>query len=276
MRADLDALLTAIYVLVDDFLPERQGPGAPPRISDAELSRWRLPRSSSGCPTTGSSSRWRAIGSGTCFPTCPSSRATTSGSGGWCPRSPARSTTWPSSRRRSATDPASRLDPGALRAVAPDDEASEFAGLAGYGYCRSHSRYFWGFRLDLVCARDGTLIAFELAPANAAEREVAKELLERVPLAGYVLIADKGFAGENFEGFVAEQEQPFCVPTGATSSRERLAGVIRQCIESVFWTCKGQLGPRGPARQSRRRHHRHPRGPNTWRGMRRLGAPARR
>ena len=37
MRADLDALLTAIYVLVDDFLPARQGPGAPPRITDAEL-----------------------------------------------------------------------------------------------------------------------------------------------------------------------------------------------------------------------------------------------
>jgi hypothetical protein len=37
VRTDLDALLTAIYVLVDDFLPERQGPGAPPRITDAEL-----------------------------------------------------------------------------------------------------------------------------------------------------------------------------------------------------------------------------------------------
>ena len=37
MRADLDTLLTAIYVLLDDFLPERRGPGAPPKISDAEL-----------------------------------------------------------------------------------------------------------------------------------------------------------------------------------------------------------------------------------------------
>jgi hypothetical protein len=25
---------------------------------------------------------------------------------------------------------------------------SEFAGYAGYGYCRSHSRFFWGFRLQ--------------------------------------------------------------------------------------------------------------------------------
>src|SRR5206468_4027420 len=27
---------------------------------------------------------------------------------------------------------------------------SEFAGIAAYGYCRSHSRYFWGFRLYLL------------------------------------------------------------------------------------------------------------------------------
>jgi hypothetical protein len=37
VRAHLDALLTALYVRVDDFLPKRQGPGRPPRITDAEL-----------------------------------------------------------------------------------------------------------------------------------------------------------------------------------------------------------------------------------------------
>ena len=37
MHADLDALLTALYVRVDDLLPKRQGPGHPPRITDAEL-----------------------------------------------------------------------------------------------------------------------------------------------------------------------------------------------------------------------------------------------
>ena len=77
---------------------------------------------------------------------------------------------------------------------------SEFAGYAGYGYCRTHSRFFWGFRLYLCCAPDGMLIGFELAPANTPEREAAKEMLERVPLAGHVVIADKGFAGADFEG----------------------------------------------------------------------------
>ena len=37
MPPDLDALLTALYVLADDFLPKRSGPGRRPRISDAEL-----------------------------------------------------------------------------------------------------------------------------------------------------------------------------------------------------------------------------------------------
>ena len=37
MLAELDALLTALYVLVDDFLPARGGPGRKPKLTDAEL-----------------------------------------------------------------------------------------------------------------------------------------------------------------------------------------------------------------------------------------------
>ena len=37
MHADLDALVIALYVRVDDLLPQRCGPGRPPRITDAEL-----------------------------------------------------------------------------------------------------------------------------------------------------------------------------------------------------------------------------------------------
>lgn len=86
---------------------------------------------------------------------------------------------------------------------------SQLAGVASYGYCRSHSRYFWGFRLYLLCAADGTPIAFELAAANEPERKVAKEMLERISLAGYTVIADKGFAGEDFETFMASRGASF-------------------------------------------------------------------
>ena len=76
---------------------------------------------------------------------------------------------------------------------------SALAGIGGYGYCRSHSRWFWGFRLYLLCAPDGLPVGFELAPANAPERVVAAELLERVLNGGEIVIADKGFAGAEFE-----------------------------------------------------------------------------
>jgi hypothetical protein len=33
---------------------------------------------------------------------------------------------------------------------------SQLAEVAGYGYCRSHSCWFWGMRLHLLCTPDGT------------------------------------------------------------------------------------------------------------------------
>ncbi|GAB2696099.1 hypothetical protein GCM10027089_17160 [Nocardia thraciensis] len=37
----------------------------------------------------------------------------------------------------------------------PTVKRSNLAGWAAYGYCRSHSRYYWGLRLFLVCTRRG-------------------------------------------------------------------------------------------------------------------------
>src|SRR6266567_2522377 len=85
---------------------------------------------------------------------------------------------------------------------------SELAGWAAYGYCASHSRYFWGLRLYLLCAPDGMPVYFALAPANDGEREVAAAMLERARKEGLlqggeVILADKGFAGQEFEETVA-------------------------------------------------------------------------
>ena len=119
---------------------------------------------------------------------------------------------------------------------------SDFAGHAAYGYCASHSRYFWGFRLYLLCASDGMPIAFELAPANASERQVAAEMLARVKLDGYTVIADKGFAGEEFEALVAELRAIFLRPDRKDEpARFGKLGGIRQWIESIIDSIKGQL-----------------------------------
>ena len=34
-------------------------------------------------------------------------------------------------------------------------QRSDLAGWAEYGYCASHSRYFWGLRLHLICTLHG-------------------------------------------------------------------------------------------------------------------------
>jgi len=37
---------------------------------------------------------------------------------------------------------------------------SNAAGWAEYGYCASHSRYFWGLRVHLVCTLHGLRVLF--------------------------------------------------------------------------------------------------------------------
>jgi hypothetical protein len=85
-------------------------------------------------------------------------------------------------------------------------------------------------------------IAFELAPANLGERQVAAEMLARVKLNGYTVIADKGFAGREFEQLMHEFGAIFMRPDRKDETpRFGAFGTIRQWIESVFDTLKGQL-----------------------------------
>jgi hypothetical protein len=244
MHARLDDLLIATYVLIDDFLPKRRGPGRPPKITDAELITLAVAQVLIGLPNDRQFLALAAYRLAHLFPYLPKQsgyskrlrRLTPAiertinylafSSPGWCDRLRLLdSTPVPCGQSRETV------------------RRSEFAGVAGYGYCRSHSRYFWGFRLYLLAACDGTPIAFELAPADAPEREVAREMLERVPLAGQVMIADKGFAGREFEAWIADRGATFLRPDRKDEEpRYGSLGRVRQWIESVFWTCKGQLG----------------------------------
>jgi hypothetical protein len=111
---------------------------------------------------------------------------------------------------------------------------SELAGYAAYGWSRSHSRHYWGFRLVLVCAPDGMPIGFELAAANVSERKVAAEILERLPLRGRTILADKGFAGRDFE-YTVEQMGGRLLGLTARTSPDATARW------EPFATLKGQL-----------------------------------
>ncbi len=82
-------------------------------------------------------------------------------------------------------------------------------GWAEYGFCASHSRYFWGLRLHLVCTLQGLPVAFALAGAKADEREVLAGMLTAGPdlvtaRPGQTLIGDKNYFGAAFEATIAD------------------------------------------------------------------------
>src|SRR6266540_2483781 len=126
---------------------------------------------------------------------------------------------------------------------------SELAGWAEYGYCASHSRYFWGLRLHLVCTLAGLPVGFALAGAKADEREVLLGILAADPALlaqrpGQTLIADKNYFGGAFEAALAAQGVRLLRP--ARKGEPERAGAhlfkpLRQVIESINDTFKGQL-----------------------------------
>ena len=126
---------------------------------------------------------------------------------------------------------------------------SDAAGWAEYGYCASHSWYFWGLRLHLVCTLTGLPVMFALAGAKADERETLLGMLEAardVTAAhpGQVIIGDKNYFGRAFEAELTERELTLLRPVRkgeAMRAGQDLFKPLRQVIESVNWTFKGQL-----------------------------------
>jgi hypothetical protein len=131
----------------------------------------------------------------------------------------------------------------------PTAQRSDLAGWASYGYCASHSRWFWGLRLHLVCTPAGLPVTFALASPKVDEREVARDLFEIEPgllanRVGQTILADKGYASAEFDRFLAHHGVTLVRPA---MKRERnrktspLLKPLRQLIESVNATLKCQL-----------------------------------
>ncbi len=97
-----------------------------------------------------------------------------------------------------AHDPVVLVDSTPVEAGKSVDTArrSELADAAGYGYSRSHSRWFWGFRLHLACSPEGTPRAAMLVGADRKEREIAREhLLPQLAGSIHTIVCDKGYTG---------------------------------------------------------------------------------
>ncbi|MEV0391482.1 IS982 family transposase [Nonomuraea sp. NPDC050643] len=137
---------------------------------------------------------------------------------------------------------------------------SRLAGWAEYGYCASHSRYFWGLRLHLVCTLGGLPVLFALSGAKADERQVLLDMLATAPRVpaehpDQTIIADRQYYGRAFERELAEDGMRLLRPARAGEAERAGAHLfkpLRQVIESINQTLKGQLdlerhGGRTPA-----------------------------
>jgi hypothetical protein len=243
VSADLDALLISLYVLVDDLLPARQRFGRPPRISDSEVICLAVAQVLLDCPNERRFLRLAKRRLGHLFPYIPGQSGFNKRLRQLAPQL-VEAITLLARLSPSFCDRLRLLDSTPVPCAASRETVrrSALAGIGGYGYCRSHSRWFWGFRLYLLCSPDGLPIGFELAPANAPERVVAAELLERVLKPGQIVIGDKGFAGAEFDQQVAALGGRLLRPDRKDEQpRFGSLGGIRQWIESTFDTLKDQL-----------------------------------
>jgi hypothetical protein len=254
--ADLDTLATALYVRVDDLLkshPDRVPPrprvGIAPKLADAELVTLCVMQALLGFT---SEARWLRHARAHLRPLFP-----------YLPQQPGYN-----KRLRKLVTTISWLigvlgrdtsvftdvvwvadstpvECGRSREVA---QRSDLAGFAEYGYCASHSRYFWGLRLHLLCTLGGLPVGAALTGAKADERVVLLDILTDPALAdhrpGQTLIADKNYFGRDFEATLTETGLRLLRPARKGEPERpgaRFFKPLRQVIESINDTFKGQL-----------------------------------
>lgn len=249
MDADLDLLLIAVYCMVDDFLPERQG-NARRRISDAELITLCIAQAMMGIPSDARFLRAARRQLGHLFPHLPERtafhkrRLRLSGVIEAMIREFARHSPgfYDDLLLVDSTPVECARSRETVKRGGASSLADALANAADYGYCASHSRFFWGFRLHAIFALDGTPRALALTSPKIDEKLVCVQLVarcERQPGQMLILIGDKNFRGKDFEAQLADLDARIMRPrrTDEPGKGPHLAPV-RQRIESIFWTCK--------------------------------------
>ena len=271
MDADLDTLATALYVKIDDLLqaspqwaPPRPAVGITPKLTDAELVTLAVMQALGGFTSEARWLRHARIRLRHLFP--------------YLPQQPGYN-----KRLRNCAGPVQRV----IRALAADTslwtddvwvvdstpvecgrsretaKRSELAGWAEYGYCPSHSRYFWGLRLHLLCTLGGLPVGFALTGAKADERQTLLQILAADPTLaahrpGQTLIADRHYYGTGFEATLAAQQLQLLRPA-RKGERER-TGVGESLAERQQWfggpgVGSGGLLMRGEDRGRQRARH---------------------
>ena len=258
MDADLDTLATALYVTADDLLrdhpervPVRPAIGLQPQISDAELLTVAVMQALLGFT---SERRWLRYAHAhllDLFPSLPAQSGYNKRL-----RKLADTMAWLVSalvaQTSIATDDVWVVDSTPVECGRSRETAkrSDLAGWAEYGYCASHSRYFWGLRLHLVCTLHGLPVGWALTGAKADERHALFDILTGTPSLTFqgegtqILIGDKNYFGAQFEAELHAAGIDLLRP--ARKGENPRPGTeffkpLRQVIESINQTLKAHL-----------------------------------
>jgi hypothetical protein len=254
MNPDLDTLATRLYVTIDDALidhpewaPERPVVGISPMLSDAELVTLAVIQALLGFTSEAQFIRHAQVHLRPWFtylPDRPGYNKRLRHAGellqhviGYLAR-----------QCRSYTDDVWLVDSTPVECGRSRETAkrSDLAGWAEYGYCASHSRFFWGLRLHLITTPSGLPVAYALAGAKTDERAVAADMIALTGLdtAGQTLIADKGYRRASFETELNAAGITLMRPALKSEPPRpgrRFLRAFRQTIESVNQTLKAQL-----------------------------------
>ena len=257
MDADLDTLATALYVRTDDLLkafpervPSRPLVGIAPKVSDAEMITLAVMQALLSYTSEARWLRYARKHLRAQFPYLPQQPGYNkrlrklAPTVNWLIGLLARDTSvW--------TDDVWVVDSTPVECGRSRETArrSDLAGWAEYGYCASHSRYFWGLRLHMLATLQGLPVGFALTGAKADERQVLLDILGDDPTLtgahpGQTLIGDKNYFGADFEATLASANVTLLRP--ARKGEPDRAGAklfkpLRQTVESIFDTYKGQL-----------------------------------
>jgi Transposase DDE domain len=255
MNADLDALATRLYVTIDDLLidhpdwtPPRPTVGIAPQLCDAELLTLAVLQALLGYTSEARFIRYAHTHLRPWFPYLPERpgynkrlrraghvmQHVTAHLARSCP---------------SFTDDLWLVDSTPVECGRSREtvKRSDLAGWATYGYCASHSRFFWGLRLHLITTPSGLPVAFALTGAKTDERDTALDMITLDPALhrpGQILMADKGYRRASFETDLNHAGITLIRPALSSEKprpHQRFLRPCRQIIESVNQTLKAQL-----------------------------------
>src|SRR3954465_11115529 len=246
MLADLDLLLIAVFCTADDLLPE-PAKNARRILTDAEVVTLGVAQAIMGVPSDARFLKRARKQLAHLFPLLPNRP-------GYLKRRQRLTDTIEALTVVFASDSPGYSDDLVLGASTPVECArsiettrrSQLGDAADYGYCASHSRFFWGFRLHALFALDGTPRARAMTSPKVDEKTVCLKLVarcERQVGQMLIVVGDKNFCGRQFEADLNVLDATIHRPRRKDEPGHgpHLAP-IRQRIESIFFTAKDILG----------------------------------